>query len=66
MRPPLQVCIGCRARFYGYRNACARCLREQAADSRAAAELARARRQETVDRLEPARPVPYGELPEGF
>lgn len=70
MRPPLQVCIGCRGRFYGYRNVCAGCLREQASDSAAAAEEARlmreARRQERVDGLEGSAPLGYGELPEGF
>lgn len=65
-RPPSQICLGCGARFFGYRQVCGLCMREQRLDSAAVVDEIRARRQEMVDRLEPSRPVEYNEFPEGF
>lgn len=55
--PPDQNC-NAHGPYKAWRPVCPDCRRE--------AEQLEGRRQETVDRLEPGAPVPYGEFPDGF
>lgn len=66
-RPPRRVCVGCSQIFYGYKDACSACMKEQRLDSKAAADIIRQRRGRNPVAIEAAMSrAKYNEFPEGY